>query len=55
MTKRGGKSLQSTNVVQEVSNVDASAKIFKTPVTPKGSHAAHVLFAQEQRMATIMA
>jgi hypothetical protein len=30
--ERGGKSLQSTNVLQHVSNVDASANIFKTPM-----------------------
>jgi hypothetical protein len=38
--KRGGKSLQSTNVVEEVSNVHASVNIFKTPMALKGSHVA---------------
>jgi hypothetical protein len=45
--RRGGKSLRSTNVVQEVSNVDASVNIFKTPMAPKGSHVTQVLAIEE--------
>jgi len=45
--ERGGKSLQSTNVIQEVPNVDASVNIFKTPMVPKGSHVNQTLVIQE--------
>jgi len=45
--KRGGKSLRSTNVVQEVSNDDISVNIFQTPMAPKGSHVTQILAIQE--------
>ncbi len=54
MIERGGKSLKSTNVVQEVSNVDASANIFKTRMALNGSHVAQILSVQKQKVATIM-
>jgi uncharacterized protein YabE (DUF348 family) len=45
--KRGGKSLRSTNVIQEVSNDDTSVNIFQTPMAPKGSHVTQIFAIQE--------
>jgi hypothetical protein len=55
VTERGGKSLQSTNVLQDVSNVDANVDIFKIPMVLKGTHVPQVLIVHELKVATIMA